>query len=100
MDWVFDIQVWASLLTLTTLEIVLGIDNIIFISLLAGKMPPDKQATARRLGLGFALITRILLLCSLFFLSHLTRPLAVVFRLLRSNASDVVVIRTLRKGTR
>ncbi len=102
MDWVFDIQVWASLLTLTTLEIVLGIDNIIFISLLAGKMPPDKQATARRLGLGFALITRILLLCSLFFLSHLTRPLAVVFGAPVSGRSIVLFlggIFLLVKGT-
>ena len=78
MGWVFDIQVWASLLTLTVLEIVLGIDNIIFISLLAGKMPREKQAMARRLGLGFALITRILLLCSLFWLTRLTQTVATV----------------------
>jgi len=54
MDWVFDIQIWISLLTLTVLEIVLGIDNIIFISILAGKLPLAKQAKARTLGLAFA----------------------------------------------
>ena len=78
MDWVFDIQIWISLLTLTVLEIVLGIDNIIFISILAGKLPLAKQAKARTLGLAFALITRILLLCSLFLLTRMTKPLMVV----------------------
>jgi predicted tellurium resistance membrane protein TerC len=64
-----------ALLTLTLLEIVLGIDNVIFISILAGKLPKEQQAKARKLGLGLALITRILLLCSISWLMGLTKPL-------------------------
>ena len=59
-----DPQTWISLLTLSLLEIVLGIDNIVFISILAGKLPADQQKKARQLGLGLALITRVLLLLS------------------------------------
>jgi predicted tellurium resistance membrane protein TerC len=62
MDWLTDPQIWISLVTLTLLEIVLGIDNIIFISILSGKLPAGQQKKARRLGLGLALITRIILL--------------------------------------
>ncbi|MEY4939860.1 MAG: hypothetical protein RIQ93_1595 [Verrucomicrobiota bacterium] len=75
MEWITDPQIWISLLTLTALEIVLGIDNIIFISILAGKLPPEHQARARRLGLSLALITRVLLLMSLTWLMGLTKPL-------------------------
>ena len=75
MHWVFDIQVWISLLTLTVLEIVLGIDNIIMISIVAGKLPRGEQARGRTLGLAFALITRILLLCALYWLIGWTKPL-------------------------
>jgi predicted tellurium resistance membrane protein TerC len=75
MDWISDPQIWISLLTLTALEIVLGIDNIIFISILAGKLPPEQQGKARKLGLSLALITRILLLLSITWLMGLTRPL-------------------------
>ena len=75
MEWISDPQIWISLLTLTALEIVLGIDNIIFISILAGKLPPDQQAKARKLGLTLALVTRILLLMSLTWIMGLTRPL-------------------------
>jgi predicted tellurium resistance membrane protein TerC len=74
-----DPQVWISLLTLTVLEIVLGIDNIIFISILAGKLPPDQQPRARTTGLLLALITRVLLLCSIFWLTRLTTELFKVF---------------------
>jgi predicted tellurium resistance membrane protein TerC len=63
------------LLTLTAMEIVLGIDNIIFIALVAGRLPEGQQGMARRLGLGLALITRLLLLCALSWLLGLTRPL-------------------------
>ncbi len=63
------------LLTLTAMEIVLGIDNIIFIALVAGRLPASQQATARRLGLGLALISRLLLLCTLSWLLGLSRPL-------------------------
>jgi len=70
-----DPQIWASLLTLTALEIVLGIDNIIFISILAGKLPPERRNAARRLGLAAALITRLALLASIAWIARLTTPL-------------------------
>ena len=65
MEWLTDPQIWISLLTLTALEIVLGIDNVIFISILAGKLPPEQQDKARKLGLTLALVTRVILLCSI-----------------------------------
>lgn len=73
-------QTWISLLTLTLLEIVLGIDNIVFISLLSGKLPVAEQPRARTVGLGAALVTRLLLLLSLSFIVKLTAPLFTVFR--------------------
>jgi predicted tellurium resistance membrane protein TerC len=79
MDWITDPQIWISLLTLTALEIVLGIDNIIFISILAGKLPQAQQAKARQTGLMLALVTRILLLASLAWMVKLTAPLFSVF---------------------
>ncbi len=75
MDWLTNPEIWISLLTLTVLEIVLGIDNIVFISILAGTLPPHQQAKARQLGLSLALITRILLLCSLAWMVRLIHPL-------------------------
>ena len=75
MDWLTDPQIWIALLTLTALEIVLGIDNIIFISILAGKLPAGQQARARRLGLGAAMVMRILLLLSIAWVIRLTAPL-------------------------
>jgi predicted tellurium resistance membrane protein TerC len=66
------------LLTLTAMEVVLGIDNIIFIALVASRLPANQQATARRLGLGLALVSRLLLLCALSWVLGLTRP---VFKL-------------------
>jgi predicted tellurium resistance membrane protein TerC len=75
MEWLSTPEAWISLLTLTVLEIVLGIDNIIFISILAGKLPPNKQKKARQLGLGLAMITRVLLLLSLTWIMKLTAPL-------------------------
>lgn len=75
MEWLSDPQIWISLLTLTALEIVLGIDNVIFISILAGKLPVEQQARARKLGLSLALVTRILLLMSLTWIMGLTKPL-------------------------
>jgi len=79
MDWITNPQVWAALVTLTVLEIVLGVDNIIFISILAGKLPPDQQPRARRLGLTVAMLTRIALLLSLSAILRLTTPLFVIF---------------------
>jgi predicted tellurium resistance membrane protein TerC len=75
MEWISSPEIWISLLSLTALEIVLGIDNIVFISILAGKLPAHQQAKARQLGLSLALITRILLLCSLAWMIRLTSPL-------------------------
>jgi len=75
MDWITQPEIWISLLTLTVLEIVLGIDNIVFISILSGKLPREQQGKARRTGLMLAVVTRILLLCGLAFLLKLTEPL-------------------------
>src|SRR6516162_1378809 len=75
MEWLTDPNAWVGLLTLTVLEIVLGIDNIVFISILAGKLPAAQQGKARRVGLSLALITRVMLLCALAWMAKLTRPL-------------------------
>jgi predicted tellurium resistance membrane protein TerC len=74
MDWLTDPEIWIALATLTFLEIVLGVDNIIFISILSGKLPPHQQPRARRLGLLGAMITRVLLLFSLAWIIRLTKP--------------------------
>ena len=78
MNWITDPQTWIGFLTLTGLEIVLGIDNVIFISILAGKLHPEQQGRARRLGLGLAMVMRILLLLSLSWIARLTAPLFAV----------------------
>jgi predicted tellurium resistance membrane protein TerC len=75
MNWITDPNVWLGLVTLTVLEIVLGVDNIIFISILSAKLPREKQAKARRIGLAGAFCTRVLLLLSIAWLSKLTAPL-------------------------
>jgi predicted tellurium resistance membrane protein TerC len=75
MDWLSDPQAWIGLFTLTLLEIVLGIDNVVFISILAGKLPPEQREKARKMGLALAMITRILLLLSLSWVIRLTAPL-------------------------
>jgi predicted tellurium resistance membrane protein TerC len=74
MELLTDAEAWISLATLTLLEIVLGIDNIIFISIQAGKLPADKQGKARKLGLAGAMVTRILLLLSISWVMKLTSP--------------------------
>lgn len=79
MDWLVNPEIWISLLTLTVLEIVLGIDNVVFISILAGKLPPHQQAKARQLGLGLALVSRILLLCGLAWIMGLKTVLFTLF---------------------
>jgi predicted tellurium resistance membrane protein TerC len=78
VDWLTSPEAWIALATLTALEIVLGIDNVIFISILASKLPLEQQSKARRLGLGAALITRIMLLFSLAWIVRLTAPLFTV----------------------
>ena len=75
MEWLTDPDAWIGLLTLTVLELVLGIDNIIFIAILSGKLPPTEQNKARTIGLSLAMLTRILLLLSLWWIIGLTRPL-------------------------
>jgi predicted tellurium resistance membrane protein TerC len=75
MEFLSTPEAWISLLTLTVLEIVLGIDNIVFISILSGKLPENQQKKARQLGLGLAMITRVLLLLSLSWIMTLTSPL-------------------------
>lgn len=91
MEWLTDPQIWMALITLTALEIVLGIDNIIFIAILAAKLPVHQQAKARSIGLGLAMITRILLLFSLTFIMKLTAPL---FTLLSNQISgrDIILV--------
>jgi predicted tellurium resistance membrane protein TerC len=79
MAWAAEPDTWISLLTLTILEIVLGVDNIVFISILSGKLPAAQQGKARHLGLSLALITRVLLLCALAWMVRLTQPLFEVF---------------------
>ena len=78
MDWITDPQVWIALATLTGLEIVLGIDNIIFISILTSRLPEGQQPGARTLGLTLAMIMRILLLLFLTWIMGLTKPLFTV----------------------
>ena len=75
MEWLSNPEIWVSLLTLTVLEIVLGIDNIVFISILSGKLPPEQQSKGRTIGLAAAMITRVLLLLSLSWIMTLTAPL-------------------------
>jgi predicted tellurium resistance membrane protein TerC len=91
MAWLSDPQAWIALLTLTVLEIVLGIDNVIFISILAAKLPKEQQAKARRLGLSLALFIRIGLLFSLSWVIGLT---ATLFEVLGQEISgrDIIMI--------
>ena len=79
MAWISSPETWIALLTLTALEIVLGIDNIIFISILASKLPKEQQNMGRQIGLVMAMATRILLLFSLTWLTRLTSPLFSIF---------------------
>jgi predicted tellurium resistance membrane protein TerC len=78
MEWLSDPQAWIGFLTLTVLEIVLGIDNVVFISILAGKLPPARRGRARKVGLALAMIMRILMLLSISWIVRLTTPLFTV----------------------
>jgi predicted tellurium resistance membrane protein TerC len=75
MSWLTDPQAWIAFATLTALEIILGVDNVVFISILAGKLPPETRNKARQLGLGLAMFVRILLLLSITWVVRLTAPL-------------------------
>ena len=89
--WIFTVEGWIALLTLTLLEIILGVDNIIFISILVGKLPKQVRENARRIGLGLAMASRLLLLSLLFWLAHLNVELFSVFEQSFS-ARDIVLI--------
>ena len=78
MEWLSDPQAWIGFVTLAVLEIVLGIDNVVFISILAGKLPAEQRARARRLGLGMAMVMRILMLLGISWIVRLTAPLFTV----------------------
>ena len=75
MEWITDSQVWIGLVTLTVLEIILGIDNIVVISILSGKLPLHEQKRARSIGIAMAFVTRVLFLLSIVWLASLTQPL-------------------------
>ncbi len=78
MEWIADPQIWIAFLTLSVLELVLGIDNIIFISILSGKLPPEQQPRARFIGLSLALVMRVILLFSLTWVMGLVEPLFTI----------------------
>ena len=81
MDWITQPESWIAFLTLVALELVLGVDNVIFISILSGKLPQEQQGKARRTGIMLAVVTRILLLVSLRWIIGLDQPLFTVFHL-------------------
>jgi len=79
MDWLFSTEIWVALLTLATLEIVLGIDNLVFISIAVSRLPPDRRPRARRFGLALACVTRVMLLLSLAYLASMQNNLFSLF---------------------
>jgi predicted tellurium resistance membrane protein TerC len=91
-DWLLNPQTWIALLTLTSLEIVLGVDNVIFVSILAGKLPVHERSRARRLGLFLAMFMRIGLLFSLTWMMRLTEPFVTVWGLALSGRDLILVI--------
>lgn len=92
MEWITSPEAWIALLTLTVLELVLGIDNIIFISILSGRLPEAQRGRARTLGLALAMVTRILLLFSLSWLSRLTTPIFTLFDIAFTGRSLVFLV--------
>ena len=91
MDWITQPETWIAFLTLVALELVLGVDNVIFISILAGKLPADQQQRARTTGIAMAVLTRILLLFSLSWIIGLTEPLFTVLQF-EISGRDLVLI--------
>ena len=75
IDWLTDPHAWASFITLSAMEIVLGIDNVVFISLMVSRMAPDQRLTARRVGLSLALVFRVIMLGGIAYVIHLTAPI-------------------------
>jgi len=102
MEWIRDPQIWISLITLSALEIILGIDNIVVISLLTDKLPDESQPKARQIGIGLALVTRLILLLCIAWLASLAAPLFSLFRISFS-VRDLILIAgglfLLYKGT-
>ena len=92
MEWITDPQALIALLTLTVLEIVLGIDNIIFISILSGKLPVEQRKKGRLLGLALAMITRILLLFSISLIVKLTEPFFTIFEIGLSGRDLILIL--------
>jgi len=92
MEWIFDPNIWIAFLTLSLLELVLGIDNIIFISILSGRLPEKDQPRARFIGLSLALVMRVILLFSLTWVMSLTEPLFTVFGNALSGRDLILVI--------
>jgi predicted tellurium resistance membrane protein TerC len=90
-EWITDPEIWASLITLMALEIVLGIDNLLFISILAGRLPEHQQSKARKVGLALALITRLMLLATLAWIVGLTQPF-ITFGKFGLSWRDVILI--------
>ena len=94
MDWLMDPQAWLGFATLLALEIVLGIDNVVFISILAAKLPQAQQAKARLLGLGLAMVMRIILLFSIAWVIGLTAPLFTTAGCTNYSASSMATDRS------
>ena len=92
MDLLTSPEAWIALATLTILEIVLGIDNIVFISVLADRLPPEERPKARQLGLGLAMLTRILLLFSISLIMRLTEPLFDLFEHAVSGKDLILIV--------
>ena len=91
MDWLTDPKVWIAFITLVSLELILGVDNVVFISILAGKLPAHQQDKARRTGLALAVVTRILLLASLSWIISLNQTLFTVFGL-EISGRDIILM--------
>ncbi|EOX4866251.1 TPA: TerC family protein [Haemophilus influenzae] len=91
-EWITDPEAWVSLATLTALEIILGVDNIIFISILVGRLPESQRQSCRIIGLGLAMLTRILLLMSLAWIMKLTAPLFTLFNQAISGRDLILLI--------
>ena len=75
IDWLTDPHIWASFIALSAMEVVLGIDNVVFISLLVSRLPPERRLMARRIGLSLALVFRVIMLGGITWIIHLTQPI-------------------------
>ncbi len=102
MDWLWQPEVWIALLTLTAMEIVLGIDNLVFVSIVSTRLPPDRRRRGRLVGLSLAMVARVLLLLSLAWIARLQAPIATVLGL-ELSWHDLILIAgglfLLMKGT-